>query len=160
FGLATWRGWSSWAELRSREAWRDTRGELRQHRTIGRESERRRRRGIEPAHRLRVVARARLHARVEQPRAEPDPDGGPLRIVAVPRHLKHVADPDGHAGLLERLAGRGRSQILAPLHVAARDAPSAGAELAVRALHQEHAARRVADQRRDTYAHVGEEYEA
>ena len=103
--------------------------ESREYRCVGREGQRRRIRRVKPAHGDGVVAGVRFGLKVDEAGREPDTHSRPGRVVMVHCDLHHVADLDRDTGLLERLACRRLPDVLAPLDVAAGDAPEAGAAL-------------------------------
>src|SRR5262249_28787269 len=130
------------------------------HGSVCRKRQRRRRRGIEPAGGHGVVAAPGLGTRVDQPRGEPDAHRRALRLVAIGGDVHDLADLDGDARFLERLARRRLAHVLIPLDVAARQAPEPGAEMPGPALHQQHASGVVPDHDGGAAPHVGEEDEA
>src|SRR5262249_50026751 len=125
-----------------------------------RNRQRRRGRGIEPAGGHGLVAAAGLGARIDQPRGEPNANRRALRLVTIRGDVHDLADRDGDAGFLERLARRCLAHVLVPLDVAARQAPEPGAEMPGPALHQQDASGVVPDDDGGAAPHCGEEDEA
>ena len=134
--------------------------ECRKDRRVGREREGRRRRGIEPARVVRVVAGRGCALGSTRRPANQMPTVGrsaSWRLVAT-----WTTSPSSTStpGFLERLACRRLAHVLAPLDVSAGKTPQARTEMARPAPHHQHATRVVLDDDGSADAHVGEEDEA